>query len=130
MIFKLFCKSKATKSCSDELDSAAAKVVEALASSFENATRNGLSIEREKSFLFMCSWLFPRSLGINSRYSDTMIRRTLNCTKASRVHRGLTLTHGDTSRHDLRNLKGILIHSRSPPAQLIPSLHAGWQPWA
>ena len=141
MICKLFCQSKSKKSCSDDLDFicnqlalwyerqlvTAANVADTLAGSFENVTRSGLAGTRKKSSSFSYSRLLPWSLDFRSRYGGAIFRAFYG-TKASCVHRGFALTHAGTSGHDLRDRKGILTHSRSPPVQFRLNLYAGGNP--
>lgn len=127
-----YCQSKTMKSCLDELDLIFSRLVlwnkrefvtadnvpDTLASFLANVTRYGIAIAREKPVFYKCSGLFPRSPDLNPRYSGAVIS-AFSGTKATNSHREFILTH-DSSRHDFRDLKGIVTRSRSPPVQLMP----------
>ena len=91
-----------------------------LTGSSDTVARDELAIAPERTFSIRCSWLFPRPLCHSPRYGGVMVR-AFDGTTATCVHRGFALTN-DTSGHDLRDLKGILTRSRSPPVQLRSSL--------
>ena len=125
-----FRQSITTKSCLGELDFICNRLalwykrqlvttnsgIDALPGFSENATRTGPVNAREKRLSFRCFWLFPRPLNINPTYVGAMIR-AFDSTKTTFSHCIFALSH-DTFGHDLRDLKGIMTRSRSPPLQL------------
>ena len=129
-----FRQSNTTKSYPDELEFicnrpalwcepqsvSADYVPDGLAGSFENATRGGPAIARERAFSFRCSWVFPQPLCMNPGYGG-VITRAFDGKNAMCMHRGFALTN-DTSGHGLCSLGSISTRCRSPPVQLRPSL--------